>query len=68
MSTFKKLSELSPEDRRKVKNYWSDLWGSEFSSAAVEDYDTDAKTKPVKAKSDSKSVTAKKEKIEEIKF
>lgn len=29
---FSKLSDLSEEDKIKLKSYWSELWGKEFAS------------------------------------
>lgn len=51
---FKKMAELTPEDRSKVKGYWTPLWGAEFSKALTEDYMTSGKKKEVKAGTSSK--------------
>ena len=62
MSQFEKISELSPKDSKKVKNYWTDLWGPDYSGAAVKNYEPDGKKKEVKAEAeDQKEVKAEKE-------
>jgi len=59
---FNKISALSSEDRTKLKEYWSDLWGSEFATALTTDFKSDAKKVDVKANSNStkKQSTVKK--------
>ena len=49
MSNFKKIAELKPEDRSKVKDYWTPLWGKEFAEALTKDYSAEGETKKVKA-------------------
>ena len=46
---FMKLSELSGEDRTKVRQYWSELWGKEFAKALVTDYEPDGEKQSVEA-------------------
>lgn len=53
MVNFKKLAELSPEDRSLVKDFWKDLYGDQYANAMVEDYTPDGKKKEVKASKDS---------------
>lgn len=53
---FKKISALTPEDRNKVKNYWTDLWGSEFATALTTDFENEGRSKDVKA-SESNKIT-----------
>lgn len=48
--TFKKVSELTGEDRSKLKSYWKELWGEEFANALVSDYKPEGKAKSVEAK------------------
>ena len=50
MPEFKKISELSGEDRGKLKNYWTELWGAEFASALIKDYKPEGESKKVEAK------------------
>lgn len=50
MSNFKKISELKPEDRGKLKGYWNELWGNEYASALVQDYQIQGDQKKVEAK------------------
>lgn len=50
---FKKISALTPADRAKVKNYWSDLWGTEFATALTTDFENDGKSAEVKANNKS---------------
>jgi hypothetical protein len=54
MSNFVKISALTNEDRSKIKTYWTELFGPEFSAAMVEDYDVDGETKKVEASVSSK--------------
>jgi hypothetical protein len=49
MIKFVKISELSSEDRTKLKGYWSELWGKEFANALVTDFETDGDKIKVKA-------------------
>jgi len=51
MKDFVKISELSKEDRSKLKGYWSELWGSEFANALVTDYEPDGNKIKLKANS-----------------
>jgi hypothetical protein len=37
-SPFKKIAELSAQDRTKLKTYWTELWGKEFADALTTDY------------------------------
>lgn len=46
---FQKISALTPKDRSKLKNYWSDLWGSEFSTALTTDFENEGNQVDVKA-------------------
>jgi hypothetical protein len=48
---FKKIAELSGEDRTKLKGYWSELWGTEFASDLVKDYKPEGDQKKVEAAS-----------------
>jgi hypothetical protein len=57
---FVKLSALSSKDRTKIKNYWTPLWGSEFSQALTTDYMTSGNKK--KGETFSNSETEKKNK------
>jgi hypothetical protein len=51
---FYKVSELSGEDRTKLKKYWSELWGNEFAKALVTDYEPSGNVKKVKASNKTK--------------
>ena len=53
MSKFVKVSELSSEDRTKLRSYWKELWGSEFAKALVTDYEPDGEKVAVAAKKNS---------------
>ena len=53
MSDFKKVSELTGQDRTKLKDYWTELWGSEFAKALVTDFKPDGTAKNVEAKTKS---------------
>lgn len=46
---FIKVSSLSSNDRSKLKSYWTQQWGAEFSTALVNDFKINAKTKSVEA-------------------
>ena len=46
---FVKIAELSGEDRTKLREYWSHLWGGEFASALVKDYKPEVKKVKVTA-------------------
>jgi len=50
MPEFKKVSELSGEDRSKLKTYWSELWGPEFAAALTTDFKPEGKKQKVEAK------------------
>jgi len=54
MAIFKKISELSANDRTKLKGYWEELWGSEYAEALITDFKMDkkAKSKSLKKKAD----------------
>jgi hypothetical protein len=58
---FQKISALTSEDRTKLKNYWSDLWGKEFAKALTTDFETDGKTVDVKANSKESIIKSSKE-------
>jgi len=45
MAVFKKISELSANDRTKLKGYWEELWGSEYANALVTDFKSGEKVK-----------------------
>ena len=49
MSNFKKIAELSSTDRSKLKEYWTELWGSEFANALTKDYKPEGESKRVEA-------------------
>ena len=49
MSNFQKISELSKEDRAKLKDYFAPLWGVEFTDALTTDFTPEGKKKKVKA-------------------
>lgn len=49
MAEFVKISELKPEDKSKLRSFWTPLYGSEYAAAMVEDYSTTGKKKEVKA-------------------
>jgi hypothetical protein len=51
MNKIVKISELSSEDRTKLKGYWSELWGKEFANALVTDFEPDGDKMKVKASS-----------------
>ena len=46
---FKKIADLSAEDRGKLKEYWKELWGKEFADALVTDFKPQGDQKKVKA-------------------
>jgi len=48
---FKKIAELTSEDRTKLKGYWSELWGPEFANDLVTDYKPEGNQKKVEAAS-----------------
>ena len=48
---FKKIAELAPEDRTKVKSYFTELYGAEYAAAMVQDFEQGGKQKEVKASS-----------------
>lgn len=56
MSDFVKVSALKDEDRTMLREYWTDLWGSEFADKLVQDYKPEGKTKQVEASAKTKSV------------
>ena len=49
MANFKKVSELTGEDRTKLRTYWSELWGSEFAKALTTDFKPEGNQKQVEA-------------------
>jgi len=49
MPKFKKIADLTNEDRTKVKGYFTPLWGAEFSDAITTDFTPEGKKKKVKA-------------------
>lgn len=51
MSDFVKVSALSSEDKSKLKEYWTELWGSDFSNALTVDYKPEGRSQEVKASS-----------------
>lgn len=56
MSNFHKYANLSPEDRQKLKSYWSELWGEAFANALTEDYQPGGKKDKVEAKNQGKKI------------
>lgn len=54
MAKFVKVSELSGEDRSKVREYWAELWGAEYAKALVTDYKPEGEQKEVAASSKKK--------------
>ena len=54
MPEFKKVSELSGEDRTKLKSYWSELWGDEFATALTTDFKPEGKKQKVEAEATKK--------------
>jgi len=65
---FKKISALTPGDRAKLKDYWSDLWGTEFANALTTDSENDGRSVDVKANAKASIIkaTKKKYKIEKV--
>ena len=59
MPKYVKISALKPEDRSKLKGYWSELWGKEFAEALTTDFTPAGKEKEVAAKSDKKKKEGK---------
>jgi hypothetical protein len=53
MATFKKISELSAENTKKLEKYWAPLWGTEFAKALTKNYKPDGDHKKVDAKTKS---------------
>lgn len=51
---FQKISALSESDRKKVKDYWTDQWGSEYADALVTDFENTGSKKEVKANTENK--------------
>jgi len=49
MPKFKKIADLTNEDRTKLKSYFAPLWGAEFSDAITTDFTPEGKKKKVKA-------------------
>ena len=50
MPKFKKIADLTPQDRTKVDTYWTPLFGAEFAKAMTTDFTPEGKKKKVKAK------------------
>jgi len=50
MANFKKISELSGEDTKKLESYWAPLWGAEFAKALTKNYKPDGDQKKVESK------------------
>lgn len=46
MAKFVKIAELDEQSRKKLKDFWSPLWGKEYAEAITKDYG------PTKAKSE----------------
>jgi len=53
MSDFTKVSELTGGDRKKVKGYFCELYGTPYAKDMVTDYKPDGKQKEVSAKTTS---------------
>lgn len=49
MDNFVKIAELSGEDRSKLKEFWTELWGKEFASALTFDHLPEGKKIDVEA-------------------
>lgn len=49
MSDFIKVSSLTPKDRKKIKDYWSNLNGEQFASDQTKDYKPQGSKIQVKA-------------------
>jgi hypothetical protein len=60
---FYKISELSGEDRTKLKQYWFELWGNEFAKALVTDYEPSGDMKKTKANSGNRKKVAQHEDV-----
>ena len=65
---FTKISALTPADRSKLKNYWGDLWGTEFADALTTDFENDGRSVDVKANAKDSIIKATKKdyKIEKV--
>lgn len=54
MPKMVKISELKPEDRSKLREYWRDLYGEEYAKDMVTDFETGGEMKQVAAEGNKK--------------